>query len=563
MTISTVGQLAVPVEFVHGDTTCGDVAALFHARPRLPSVVVAHGERLGVLTRDRFYRLTTDDAVPASSTLADPQVDAAIDWAALRLPASTPLSVAFRVARDRPIEQRYDDLLVDTPTGVAQVPVAQLFDVAAEGFAQQAEHDELTGLTNRGPFIARLTSACADANAGGRRVAVSIVDLDRLKPINDAFGHQLGDAVLVAVARRLSASVGPDDLVARIGGDEFAILSRPAHHVSPDIVADATGDRWRRAVATADPSLGPGTYTSASVGVAVSGTTADARSLLTAADRAMYRAKQAGGNRVVVQSGVEARYASTVLVADDGQPRMMYRPIVRVDTGRVDALLAEARWPRELIGRAVASRASDGADDDRVPAADRWTLHTVCADLLWFDDRLGSAAPASVNVPLSPAALLAAFDDAVIDALADAELPAHRLRLQIPSCADLDVLTSAEARLRRLRRYGVGLALDTVGTGSSCLHALSIVQTSRMRLDPALVAGMVTNPRDHDVVHMLAVLARGIGVEVTATGVDTEDQYTAVVGLGVDLVEGAYVGVPRERGALAELLAGEPCAPSS
>ena len=390
---------------------------------------------------------------------------------------------------------------------------------------------------------------------GWSGVIVSFVDLDRLKPINDAFGHAVGDAVLATVAQRLRTAAGAEMLVARIGGDEFALLSRLDRGESDESAARAAGQRWLEAVISAsDAGLGPGTYTSASVGVATSGNAVDARSMLDEADRAMYRVKQTGGNGVSVRVAVEAGYARAAWISSPHgtAPDVFYQPIRRVENALIDAVEAIARLP-ETRG-APGQESAQGPLSERRSEVDRWVLLTACADMRVMDERLGARAPRSINVTLSISSLANAVDELVVGALAEAGADPSRLRLQIPAYADLDLLGSASPRLKVLRDHGVSLALDDLGAGSTCLQAMSMVTMHRVRIDAALVSGMLRNPRDHDVVELLTVLARALGSEVTAKGVDTPEQFQAVARLGADYAQGAYVGLAQPLASLIELL---------
>ncbi|GAB7050283.1 putative bifunctional diguanylate cyclase/phosphodiesterase [Catenuloplanes indicus] len=552
-----IASLASTLRLVRADTPCPVLDELFRGEPGLTSVAVEGPDgRLGLIMRERFL-LVMSGAFGYGRPLTNRQTVAEItDWHPLVLLAGTSVLTAAQRLRTRPREARYDDVIVsDGDTRLSSVSAALLLDTLTERLSAKVIRDELTGLANRAHFLERLEAACIDASdpdEPGPRVVVAFIDLDHMKKINDSFGHHVGDVVLTSLAARLAAVAKEDELVARLGGDEFAVLTRLPEEAG-EHEAKEIGDRYRAAAAETDPAVAPAARTKASVGVAVSGAQADAETVLSAADMAMYRAKQAGGDDVVTVLGVDAGLPGDVEQVDRSvrqaiagdELRLVYQPIVRIQDRSVVSVEALVRWEHPRLGRLSPDRFLPGAErTGQMPALDRWVLRTACADLVTLTQRLGDAAPPSVNVNVSTRTLTTPFDETVLDVLAETGLPPDRLRLELPETADLTLLAGAHARLERLREAGVHLTLDDMGAGSTTLRHLSTLTVHGMKIDQVFVAGMLDNPRDHTVVKLLTDLGHGLQLRVTAEGVETAAQLEALAALGVEHAQGWHIGRP-------------------
>ncbi|MFI5842820.1 putative bifunctional diguanylate cyclase/phosphodiesterase [Catenuloplanes sp. NPDC051500] len=553
-----IATLASTLRLIPADTPCPALDELFRGQPGLTSVAVeGPGGRLGLVMRERFL-LTMSGAFGYGRPLTSRESVAELtDWHPLVLLAGTSVLTAAQRLRTRPRDARYDDVIVsDGGTKLTSVSAALLLDTLTERLSAKVIRDELTGLANRAHFLERLEEACIDATDPedpGPRVVVAFIDLDHMKKINDSFGHHVGDAVLTSLADRLAAVAKDDELVARLGGDEFAVLARLAEGAEAEQVASEIGDRFRGAAARADPVIPYHAQTKASVGVAVSGERADAESVLSAADMAMYRAKQAGGDDVVTVLDVGPGLPEDVEQVDrsvrqailGNELRLVYQPIVRIEDRSVVSVEALVRWDHPRLGRLSPDRFLPGAErTGQMPALDRWVLRTACADLVALTERLGDAAPPSVNVNVSTRTLTTPFDVTVLDVLAETGLPPERLRLELPETADLTLLSGAYARLERLRETGVHLTLDDMGAGSTTLRHLSTLTVHGMKIDQMFVAGMLDNPRDHTVVKLLTDLGHGLQLRVTAEGVETAEQLEALRALGVEHAQGYHLGRP-------------------
>ncbi|WP_203706906.1 putative bifunctional diguanylate cyclase/phosphodiesterase [Asanoa iriomotensis] len=550
------------------DHTCGQVDDLFRADPLLRCVVVVDGPHRGLIMREPFGTMMAGPFGFGRALRSRQPIVEAADWRPLRLPADTPVETAAFMARARSAHQTYDDVLVDEDGEVAgRVSAAEIFDGLARLYSHRATHDELTGLANRSHLLDRLAAACTEAGRGGERVLLAYVDLDGLKRINDTHGHELGDAVLVVTAQRMARAALPGELVARLGGDEFAVLSRLSGNEPAESAAYALGHRFVLAVTARDGHLPRGTTVSASVGVAASGPTADSHSLLSEADMAMYQAKQTGGGRTAVVTGVGAELAMRPAKSDrsvldairDDELRLFYQPIVDLRDRRVVGVEALVRWLHPRFGLLQPGRfLADANRAGHVPDLDRWVLDHACADMATLLGRHGDTAPRRVYVNVSAATLALSVDDSVTAALAAAGLPGERLAVEISEDADLGTLSQAMPRLDALRRAGVGLVLDDMGTGSTSLRYLSQLPLQGLKIDRAFVVGLPHNAGDHTVVKLLADLAAGLGISVTAEGVESATQVAALLDLGVHYAQGFYVGRPQPLDALLTTLAGTP-----
>ncbi|GIF75852.1 EAL domain-containing protein [Asanoa siamensis] len=232
--------------------------------------------------------------------------------------------------------------------------------------------------------------------------------------------------------------------------------------------------------------------------------------------------------------------------------RLLYQPIVRIADRAVVAAEALVRWQhpdRGLITPAEFLPA--GHEAGHMPLLDQWVLQRACGDLA----SLGRLAPAHVNVNLSAPTLATDFCHLVTSALHHAGLPPERLRLELSEGADLTTLTHAAPRLESLIARGVGVALDDMGTGSTDLRYLSRLALHGIKIDREFVGGMLHNPRDHAIVHLLTDLAHTLRLHVTAEGVETAEQLAALERIGVAYAQGYHLARPLTLAELASSLA--------
>ncbi|HYQ74387.1 EAL domain-containing protein [Cellulomonas sp.] len=460
----------------------------------------------------------------------------------------------------------YQDMMVTGPDGgpVGILDPTTLMEALAAELAHEASHDHLTGVTSRARFVDGLRELCAAARDDGGAVVLAFLDLDRLKEVNDTLGHSFGDALLHSVATRLAASALPGDVVGRLGGDEFA-LARLLPPQTPDdtwrVRALDLGEVLRSAIAAHDPGLPVPAHSRVSVGLALgAGALVDHDRLLREADLAMYGAKKAGGDRVRLagaDAGPGAGPAGLAGLAalpglDLAALEVHYQPIAGTADGSVREVEALLR-SRDAEGRL----AGPAAPLDRAARAglalelDLWVLERACADRSAWRAALGAAAPAVVNVNLSPAALEEPLlADRVLRVLDAAGTPHDGVRLELSEAATEAQVARALPALDALRTAGVPIALDDLGGAMSGLRQVTRLPVDVLKIDRSVVAGMLDDPLDALLVELVHRMAVEQGMTVVAEGVESDAQLDALRAAGVPLVQGFLVARPMSSDAL-------------
>ncbi len=414
-----------------------------------------------------------------------------------------------------------------------------------EDLRRAAFHDHLTGLPNRALFMRELAAAEAAREAGGTPLAVVFLDLDDLKPVNDSLGHDAGDALLVAVASRVSAAVRPGDVVARLAGDEFAILltgdgsAATASTVAERVVASSSelvrvGDRDVRS------GLSAGVAAVATAEAAGIGT-------LRAADLAMYVAKTTGKNRVVTftpdhhhQDAEQEQMRAELESALEGdQLELGYEPVWRLPDGPVVGYEARCRWHHPALGLVPADEVRAVAEQSGlVVPIGRWVLGEAVAHAARWraEDR---SAPLTVAVPVSSGQLERPdLAEDVAAALARSGLAPSSLVVEISESSTDPRAAGARATLAALSALGVRVMIDDAGTGTASLAVLRALEVDALRVGGPLVAGVVTSSQDRAAVSAIVALADAVGAEVLAGDVATAHQAAVLHDLGVVLAQG-------------------------
>jgi diguanylate cyclase (GGDEF)-like protein len=462
------------------------------------------------------------------------------------------------------------DLYRDTPGDLspeAMTAAQTLADVAtayimnAEGRADLKEasyrsrelalHDALTGLPNRVLLLERLEHSLRRSRRSGLTAAVFFVDLDEFKAINDTFGHRVGDEVLIAVAARLGEVLRPGDTLARISGDEFVVLCEDLDGAGD---ADRIVDRLDAALDRTFVISGIEMTVSASVGIAVAAAGTDtAEDLLHAADMAMYRAKRAGGGRhqvidisergiAVYQAGLE-RDMHGLLTR--GELRLDYQPIVATADGHISGVEALLRWAhprRGVVSPNVLIPLAERAG--LIPAIGQWVLETAAAvQGHWQHDYRINDLAISVNVSAHQL-MSAGFIQSVAAALEHSLSPTDQLTLEMTESVFVRDGQRALMVLNDLKGLGVKLALDDFGTGYSSLSYLLQFPVDIVKIDQIFVAGLGHQGANQSIVAAIIQLAHGLGLTVIAVGVETVEQYQALLELGADCCQGFYFAHP-------------------
>jgi diguanylate cyclase (GGDEF)-like protein len=418
-----------------------------------------------------------------------------------------------------------------------------------------ALHDPICGLPNRIYFSERLAAVIGQVRRGGPTAAVFYIDLDHFKDVNDTLGHHVGDELILHVTQRLSRVVRGDDVVARLGGDEFAIVTVCE---SDSYSLQAIAGRIIAAVCAPYGINGHNIMIGASIGIAVIDRRArDATDIMRYADMALYRAKNEGRNRACVyDAAMDADLSRRKLLEGDLLEALrndglhaVYQPIVNAAGETMIGVEALARWTHPTQG--IISPA------DFIPIAEHaglivelgeWILRRAC-----LDGRNWPGLTVAVNV--SPLQFRRSdFVDMVERVLEETGFDASRLELEITESTLIGNQEAAELSMLRLKAIGVRLALDDFGTGYSSLLYLRRFPFDKLKIDSSFVHSIETAPDAAAIVHAIVSLGRGLGMRVTAEGVENAEQHLFLRAAGVHSMQGYRFGRPGVAGDVTERL---------
>ena len=420
------------------------------------------------------------------------------------------------------------------------------------------EHDPTTGLLNRAAALERIANGLRRASQVGAEIAVLMIDVDRLRDVNDALGHEVGDRLLASTAKRLATAVRPDDIVARLGGDEFMVL---CHDVADGAVAMDLAERVKRALTGRLTIRQLELDVSVSVGVSVSDTELRAApaddgaiQMISFADTAVHAAKVAGRggtamftNQLRSNARVRTELAAALSKAlREGELTVEYQPIFSAVSERAEAAEALVRWNHPTRGRVEAGEFIPVAEETGVivPIGD-WVLQQACAATRkWIDDGVvGQRFAVHVNVSRLQLSS-SAFVNRVVDLLRDYRLRPRQIVLEAREATLLGDSGEVVRSVRALRRVGVRVALDNFGTGSNALSLLTDVGADVLKLDGGLALPSGASDADTRVVRALVLLAHALNMEVVAERVTGLEQLRRLRAAGCDLVQGHLVGKP-------------------
>ncbi len=448
------------------------------------------------------------------------------------------------------------------PAGALVVHVDVTERVRALGaLADQASHDELTGLANRAMFLSRLRQALEQ----GEPCAVLFLDLDDFKLINDTLGHGTGDVLLRGVADRLRAAARAGDVVARLGGDEFTVLCRG---VGDEDAARRAAERVHDAFATPFALAGQQRWVRVSVGCRLAAPGGDAAetadTVLRDADVALYQAKGGGKHRVELFS--ERTRASLVRrleieqelrhAVDSGSLEVRFQPQVDLGSGRLVGFEALARWSHPGLGAVPAGEFVSVAEErGLIIALGGLVLDRVCTQLAeWRRTLPVPSLSATVNVSAHQLSD-PGFEQRVLRAVEASGVDPTALCLEVTESALLGTGDEPIERLHALRAAGLYVAIDDFGTGWSSLAQLKRLPVDVLKIDRAFVDGLGTDAEDTAIVASILSLAGAMGLHVIAEGVETQLQAAELTALGCPVGQGflfAPAVNPRQFAALVE-----------
>ncbi len=412
--------------------------------------------------------------------------------------------------------------------------------------------DQLTGLGNRRALFALLDVVLPenpDPDARGHRVAFLYIDLNGFKQVNDSFGHAAGDELLRQLGARLHGALRSEDLFVRLGGDEFAVV------LVDGTVDEATMVAQRLAARLEQPFMLDGirARVGASIGIAVTPTDAtSAPDLLRCADLAMYRAKLAGNCFAIYQedldgTGDRMRLAEELRVAvEERQFELHYQPQVELSSGQIVAVEALLRWPHPRLGYVppLAFLALAEESDLMGPLTKLVLEEALAQCVRWRAERHRL----TVSVNVSPTNLLDPdFVDMVAELLAQSQVPAEALVLEVTETSPIDDLDRAKHAIERLRALGVVVSVDDFGAGFTSLAYLGSLAVGELKLDRSFISELTKAQAGRDVtlVRSTIELAHSLGLRVVAEGVEDAESLDLLAGLGCDLAQGYLISKPK------------------
>ena len=425
-----------------------------------------------------------------------------------------------------------------------------------------AEHDSLTGMSNR----KRLGEAAKAALAWTRRnqsyVAALLIDLDRFKEINDNFGHAAGDEVLRVLAIRLNSAIRDEDMAARLGGDEFVILQVG---MAQPTGAASLADRLMKILSEPYDVGDSQVMCGASIGIAVAPTDAQEwDALLSSADTALYKAKAEGRNAVCFfEAGMDATIrgrrrleADLRCALETNAFQLAFQPLFSFHDESLLGFEALLRWPQGWEPESPAAFIPVAEESGLIVPIGSWVLETACRTAAAWPDAL------KVAVNLSPVQFRQGDIVAVVEAaLSASRLDPGRLELEVTESLWLKNTDAVLDQLARLRQMGISIALDDFGTGYSSLSYLWKFPFDRVKIDRSFVTEMESDPKAMAIVNSIVAMGKSLHLTITAEGVETPSQAQALRKAGCDQAQGYLFGRPLSETLANALANGVPVSP--
>ncbi|MBL8334274.1 MAG: EAL domain-containing protein [Rubrivivax sp.] len=441
----------------------------------------------------------------------------------------------------------------DEPCLIVQTQDVTARRAAEAGLQHLAFHDPLTGLPNRRRFVECLEGAIQRIQAGSAApFAVMFLDFDRFKLVNDSLGHGAGDELLVQVARRIQEKLRPHDIVARMGGDEFAIL---ADGIEGERGAVVLAERLTESLRQPFVVSGVELVATASIGITFSSMGyADAESVLRDADIAMYKAKGSGKARYALfDAGLHQAVSERLRLegelrraVEQGQLSVEYQPLFELQGGRLSGFEALVRWQHPTRGLlAPASFLAIAEEAELMIGLTDFVLHCACRQLRHWQTLDPSLAELGISVNVSAADLAQpAFVARVSRALVESGLRAPHLTLELTENILMARIEDARHTLTELRRLGVRLAVDDFGTGYSSLSQLSTLPIDSLKIDRSFVGQLAAGNDPSAVVGAIVQLGSALRKGVVAEGIESEAQRALLAELGCGYGQGFHLGSP-------------------
>ena len=437
----------------------------------------------------------------------------------------------------------------DARLDASTAALANSLTLANEELTQLALHDTLTGLPNRTLLADRISQAMAKVAEQGGCFSLMFIDLDGFKPVNDAFGHHLGDRLLREVALRLREQLRSQDTLARIGGDEFVLLVRLSEPDDAPQVAARQVSLLSKGFRVDEHDL----QISASVGIALyPGNGQTAEELLMNADAAMYHAKGAGKNGYSffdVSMNTNARKQLQLLqdlrqAVEQNQFRLHYQPKFDATSGQPVGAEALLRWEHPQQGLLLPEHFIELAEKTGliIPIGE-WVLNEACRQMrMWFDQGYSHW-----RIAVNLSALQFCYSglvDSVVASLEQHGLPANSLTLEITETTAMSDADASMTVLQKLSQMGVDLSIDDFGTGYSSLMYLKRLPANELKIDRGFVRDLEHDSDDAAIVSAIVALGQALGLRIVAEGVETDTQQSFLTTLGCDALQGFLLGQP-------------------
>ena len=434
-----------------------------------------------------------------------------------------------------------------------------------EKFLHDALHDSLTGLPNRTLLNDRLERAILRNKRDGERLfAILYLDLDHFKVVNDSLGHNIGDEMLIEVAKRMTQSVRDVDTVARFGGDEFFILLEDVTSL-PDSIQCAKRIQ-ENLMAPLDLNAHE-VFTTASMGIVLcSSDYKDPNEYLRDADIAMYHAKTSNRGGIEVFSTSLRHLALRRLTLESELRRAIeqkefllhYQPITALDSGKITGFEALLRWQHPELGLILPDEFIPLAEETGliIPIGD-WVLFEACQQLRKWQRQYPQEPPLTISINLSIKQLFKPdLLDSIRQVLAETNLEASCLNLEITESTLINDIDNVAVFLSQLRELGAHVHLDDFGTGYSSLNYLRNFPLDVIKIDRAFTAGLTKKEGKGALVKTIFLMARELGMQVIAEGIETNEQLVRLLEMGCCLGQGFHLYKPQDHLEIERLFAG-------
>jgi diguanylate cyclase (GGDEF)-like protein/PAS domain S-box-containing protein len=413
--------------------------------------------------------------------------------------------------------------------------------------------DSLTSLPNRTALVDRMRHAFARAERDPEQsFAVLFFDLDRFKNINDSLGHLTGDKLLRAIAQRVETACRPGDTVARFGGDEFVILVEDIKDIRAAIVA---AERIQKEFQVPFDLDGIEVFATISIGIALwNPNYSRPEDLLRDSDTAMYRAKAMGRNSFsVFDDEMHRQVVATLHLENDlrralarEEFRVYYQPILGVADGRITGFEALVRWQHPERGLLLPGNFIMVAEEmGAIIQLDRWVAGQACKQLRIWNQKFRAHSRATMSVNLSTTQLMRPDVVAGIDLiLRSSGLYGESLKLEVTESVLMENAQYASAVLEQLRALNIAISIDDFGTGYSSLAYLRRFEIDTLKIDYSFISRMMEDEDSFEIVKTIIIMAKNLGKDTVAEGVETRSQLDALIALDIDMVQGFFVAPP-------------------